>query len=163
EKAFRAAIGCWMALSCQFLATADTVRTKEGQVYRGGARLVPGGIQVAITNELAVTVVLSNLQSAVVAEAGGVIAGEHRLRSVSDDGHNWKVVGSQTIALSPTRNRDDQWYIGLVASSHSNGAFCTAVFDQVEVRSAGLKVDFFSDDFKTLLKTEILARLDRVW
>lgn len=294
KTSFRWAFALLVLLTSQPGLKADTVRTRDGQVYRGRARLVEGGVRIAITNDQPFTVTLTNLQSAVFAEADDVIAGEHNLHSpwasqdigsvglaggarqdsdsftlrgsgigigqtidgfhfvyqqiagdaeivarvanlesssplaqaglmirqtlgpesahaavllsqrdpaafhyrvsrkkpnpelrgpkappprwlklekkerfflgsISEDGQNWKVVGSQTIALSPTRNREDQWYLGLAASSHANGTFCAALFDHVQVRSSGWRVDFFSDDFKTLLKTEVLARLERAW
>ncbi|HMC26640.1 MAG TPA: PA14 domain-containing protein [Verrucomicrobiae bacterium] len=83
--------------------------------------------------------------------------------SISDDGKTWKTVGGQTIKLSPTRNREDLWQIGLVVSSHTNGGLCTAMFDEVRVHSYGLKADFFSDDFRTISRKEILPAVNRLW
>lgn len=83
--------------------------------------------------------------------------------SISEDGKTWKTAGAQTIKLSPTRNREDLWEIGLVVSSHTNGGLCTAMFDEVRVHSYGLKADFFSDDFHTVSRTEILPAVNRIW
>jgi hypothetical protein len=81
--------------------------------------------------------------------------------SISEDGINWKVIGGQNIAISPTRNRDDQWFIGLAVSSHTNGSLCSAFFDEVKLRSYGVKAEFFSDEFKTLMKSQILSKTER--
>jgi len=81
--------------------------------------------------------------------------------SISEDGKNWRVVGSQTIKLSPTRNLDDQWYIGLAASSHSNGTACTTLFDEISVRLHGITFQLFTDDFKTLSSTMILPNFPK--
>src|SRR5262249_35099661 len=83
--------------------------------------------------------------------------------SVSEDGNDWKVVGGQTINLGPARNPQDQWFIGLAISSRTNSGVCRAVFDDVRVHSFGLNAEYFSDDFHTLGKSEILTKLDRSW
>jgi len=80
---------------------------------------------------------------------------------VSEDGRDWKVVGSQTISLSPTRNPDDQWFIGLAVSSHANSAVCAGRFEEVSVHLQGLKADLFVDEFKTPAKTLILPNLPK--
>ncbi len=82
--------------------------------------------------------------------------------SVSEDGKNWKVVGSQTINLGSSRNRDDQWFIGLAVSSHTNNGLCAAQFEQVSWRLHGIKAELFSDEFKTPIKTLILSNLPEV-
>jgi hypothetical protein len=82
--------------------------------------------------------------------------GKFLVGSTSVDGNEWKVIGSQTIALAATRNRDDQWYIGLGVSSHTNTALCTAYFDEVSISARGVKAEMFSDEFKTLTKTLIV-------
>jgi hypothetical protein len=81
--------------------------------------------------------------------------------SISEDGKNWSVVGSQTIKLAPTRNLDDQWYIGLAVSSQANAADCTAQFDHVSVRLHGLTTQLFSDEFKTVTKTVVLPNFPK--
>jgi hypothetical protein len=81
--------------------------------------------------------------------------------SVSEDGTNWAVVGSQTIKLAPTRNLDDQWYIGLAVSSQADGADCTAQFDRVSMRLHGLTTQLFSDEFKTVTKTVVLPNFPK--
>ncbi len=82
--------------------------------------------------------------------------GKFYIGSISADGHEWKVVGSQTITLAPTRNRDDQWYVGLGVSSSTNNALCTVHFDEVSIFSKGIKAEMFSDEFKTLTKAIVL-------
>src|SRR6185369_6971720 len=78
--------------------------------------------------------------------------------SISEDGITWNVVGSQNISLGTTRNREDQWFIGLAVSSHTNGGLCSAVFDDVRVRSYGVKADYFKDEFQTLTKSDIISK-----
>ena len=81
--------------------------------------------------------------------------------SVSDDGLHWEVVGGETISLGSKRNLDDQWFIGLAVSSHTNSGVCAARFDEVSVRLHGLKAELFSDDFKTATRTLILSNLSK--
>src|SRR4051812_31671695 len=77
QGAFRLAVALCAAFASSL--EADMVRTRDGKTYRGNARLVRDGITIALTNQQFFTVAVSNLASAVFAEADDVIAGEHNL------------------------------------------------------------------------------------
>src|SRR5262245_49123268 len=58
---------------------SDTVKTLDGQFYRGKASLIDGGVKIGDTNGLESNVTLSNLDFVVFAEALEVIPGEQSL------------------------------------------------------------------------------------